>query len=85
MPKRFKNRKAEEFKKFLEANGYKFVSRHGDDVIYARDDCTYTVKLPDRNESLKNGTADYIKRMIGLCGIDRKDILKWWKDHGFGD
>ena len=85
MPKFFKARRAEEIKKFLEANGYKLVNHNGDDEIWIKDGCNYTVKIPSRNETIPNGTMSYIKKMIRHCGISNKEMLKWWKENGFGD
>lgn len=85
MPKFFRARKAEEIKKFLEAHGFRVVNHNGDDEIWAKDTCTYTVKVPSRNEIMKIGTMTYIKKMISYCGISNKEMLKWWKDNGYGD
>ena len=85
MPKYFKARKAEEVKKFLEAKGYKMVNYDGDDEIWALPNCQYTVKVPSRNEEIPNGTMDYMRKMICLCGFKRKDILDWWKENGYNE
>lgn len=86
MPKFFGKRGDEEIKKFLEAHDYKMVSRDGDDQIWARDDCGYTVKVPDRRENnMARGTLDNIKKMLSYAGFDRKYVIKWWKDNGFGE
>jgi len=85
MPKFFKTRKAEEVKKFLEAHGFKITNHNGDDEIWSKDDCQYTVKVPCRNEEIPRGTMDHMRKMIGMCGYDRKCILEWWKKNGYGD
>lgn len=85
MSRFFRNRKSNEIRAYLEAHGYKLVSRNGDDDIYAKDGYGYTVKIPNRNEVIPNGTMDSIKRMIVLNGTTRKNILNWWKENGFGD
>ena len=85
MPKFFKARKAEEVKKFLEAHGFRMINHNGDDEIWAKEGQQYTVKVPSRNEVLPQGTMDHMRKMIGKCGYERKYILKWWKDNGYGD
>jgi len=85
MPKFFRNRTSKEVGKFLDAHGYKLVGHNGDDDIFARDDCVYTVKIPNRNEVIPMGTMDSIKKMIMKAGFSRNDILNWWKDNGYGD
>ena len=85
MPRFFRNRKAEEVKKFLEAHGYRAVHMRGDDEIWAKGGCQFTVKLPSRNETMPDGTMDYVKRMMNMCGHSRKEILAWWKKNGFGE
>jgi len=85
MPKFFAKRKAEEVKKFLENHDYKLINYNGDDEIWARDDCQYTIKVPSRNEEIPRGTLDQIKKMLNLCGFDRIRVIKWWKDNGYGE
>ena len=85
MSKRFRNRRADEVKAFLEASDFKWINNNGDDAIYALNNNLYTVKVPIRNEFIPNGTMDYIKKMIEKNGISRKDILEWWKNNGYGD
>jgi len=86
MSKYFRNRKAEEIRAFLEANGYKKINTNGDDDIYAKDKCQYTVKIPSRNsEIIPKGTMSQIKKMIRWCGIDDKQILNWWKGNDYGE
>ena len=83
MPKYFNARKAEEIKKFLEVKGFKLVNHNGDDEIWATSTCNYTVKLPSRNETMQDGTMSHIKKCLRYCGIDPKEMLKWWKDNGY--
>lgn len=85
MPKFFAKRCAEEVKKFLEAHDFRLVNHDGDDEIWAKKGYQYTVKVPSRNEEIPRGTLDYIKKMIGLCGYDRKYVLRWWKENGYGE
>ena len=88
MAKRFRNRIARDIQAFLEANGFCLVSRDGDDRIYEREGYSFTVKTPDRkNETIPNGTMDYILRAIGKCGISnsKNSVLNWWKKNGYGD
>lgn len=88
MAKRFRNRTAREIQVYLEAKGFYMVNRNGDDRIYAKDGYNFTVKTPDRkNETIPNGTMDYILRAIGKCGISKSknDVLRWWKENGYGD
>lgn len=86
MPKFFRNRRAKEVRAFLVAHRYRNVGTNGDDDVYARDDCQYTVKIPCRDgEVIPLGTMDYIKGMIMRCGIRRNEILEWWRDNGYGD
>lgn len=85
MPKFFRARKAEIVKKFLETRGYKLVGNNGDDEIWAKEGCQYTIKLPNRNEEIPDGTMSYIKKMMRYCGIDPKECLKWWKENGYGE
>lgn len=85
MPKFFRGRTSREVGKFLNAHDYKLVGRKGDDDIFARDDCNFTVKISNRNEIIPMGTMDYIKKMIIKAGFSRDYILKWWKDNGYGD
>lgn len=82
----FAKRSDKEIKAFLEAHGYKQLAANGDDQIWARDDCAYTVKVSDRSEDrIPRGTLDQIKKMLGMAGFDRKYVLKWWKDNGYGE
>ncbi len=85
MPKFFRNRCAEEVKALLEAWGYEWKASDGDDAIYSKTGYTITVKVPIRNEDIRNGTMDYIKKCLCRNGANRKDILKWWKDNGYGE
>lgn len=86
MPKFFGKRGDEEIKKFIEAHGYEIVGRNGDDQIWAKSDCVYTVKVPDRRENnMARGTLDQIKKMLGKCGFSRAYVIKWWKDNGYGE
>ena len=75
MAKRFNNRKAKEYRMFLEAYGFFCVNTHGDDDIYERDGYDYTVKIPNRNsEIVPIGTAMQVVKCIENCGIGRKEI-----------
>jgi predicted RNA binding protein YcfA (HicA-like mRNA interferase family) len=85
MSKFFRNRKSIEVRKFLEANGYKLVNANGDDDIYAHPNCNYTVKIPQRNETIPTGTMDHMRKMIMKNGFSKKDILNWWKNNGYGE
>ncbi len=71
---------------FLEAHDFYIKSKHGDDVVYWRKGHKMTVKISDKDgDSIPNGTMSYIKKCIRQCGISNKQILRWWKDNGFGD
>ena len=84
MPKRFRCRRAKEYRAFLEAHGFSLANHHGDDDIYERHGYSYTVKIPNKNsEEVPSGTASFIVKCIEKCGIGRRDILAWWKENGF--
>jgi len=86
MAKYFRGRKSFEIRAFLEAHGFILQATHGDDDVYRRPGYQYTVKIPNRNnEDIPIGTMDYVKRCIRNCGIAPKDILRWWKENGYGD
>ena len=86
MGKFFRARRAGEFRVVLEYFGFYLQATHGDDSIYARQGYGYTVKIPSRDsEEVPMGTADSIKKCIRNCGVDPKDVLKWWKENGYGD
>lgn len=85
MPRFFRGRTSKEVRKFLEENGFVQMNNNGDDAIYAHPDSNYPVKIPDRNEVIPVGTMDSIKKIIIKAGFSRKDILKWWKDNGYGE
>jgi len=85
MAKFFHNRCAEEVKKLLEAWGYRWTASNGDDAIYTKEGCSYTIKVPVRNETIPNGTMDYIKKCLVRNGATRKEILTWWKENGYGE
>jgi len=89
MPRYFKDRKAREVRLFLEAHDFYIppTNRTGDDDVYARNDnCGMTVKIPHRdNESIPQGTMDYICKCIKAHGFSKKDILIWWKENGLKD
>ena len=85
MAKFFRARRAREIRAFLEAHNFLLLNTHGDDDIYERPGFTYTVKIPNRdNDEIPDGTMSHIKKCIKMCGIDNKDILKWWEENGYG-
>lgn len=82
MAKRFMNRRAKDFRAFLEAHGFYLANTNGDDDIYVREGYGYTVKIPNKNsEIVKNGTAMSIAKCITHCGFSKKDILDWWESN----
>ena len=81
----FAKRNDREVRAFLEAHGYKRGGYNGDDEIWAVEGCGYTVKIPQRHEDIPRGTLDQIKKMLGLCGFDRKSVIKWWKENDYGE
>jgi len=85
MPKFFRTRKAELVKKFLETKNFRLVNHNGDDEIWARDGWNYTIKLPSRNEEIPDGTMSSVRKCMKHCGVDPKEMLKWWKENGFGE
>ncbi len=85
MPKFFRARKAGLIKKFLETKNFRVVGTNGDDEIWAREGWNYTIKLPNRNEEIPDGTMSFIKKCMRNCGVDPKEMLQWWKENGFGD
>ncbi|MEK7552275.1 MAG: hypothetical protein AAB534_02550 [Patescibacteria group bacterium] len=85
MPKFFRARKAEIIKKFLETKDFYLANTNGDDEIWARRGFNYTLKLPNRNEEIPDGTMSSIKKCMRHCGVDPKEMLEWWKKEGYGD
>jgi len=85
MPRYFKNRRQKEVVDFLIAHGYSIVGSNGDDDIWAEEACSFSVKVPNRNEVIPTGTMLYMVKMICKSGLSKKDILKWWKDNRYGD
>lgn len=88
MPKRFNNRRAREIRAFLETHDFFKASTRGGDVVYARKEYGFTVKIPAKdNKVIPIGTMLYILKFIGKCGIKnaKKTVLKWWKENGYGD
>ncbi len=86
MSKFFRARRAREIRAFLIGNGFILESHHGDDDVYSRKGYGYTVKIPNRDsEVIPDGTMSSIKKCIRNCGFYDKDILRWWKDNGYGE
>ena len=85
MPKYFRARKSNEVKDFLLANGFVLASRVGDDDVYEKIGYSYTVKIPNRNEVIPDGTMSAVRKYIEKCGINRKEVLRWWKENGYGE
>lgn len=86
MARFFRARTAREIRAFLIANGFVRVVTHGDDDIYSRAGFQYTVKIPNRDrEVIPDGTMSHIKKCIRKCGFVDRDILRWWKENGYGD
>lgn len=86
MSRRFRARRAKEIRAFLEAKGFYLANTHGDDDVYVINSSNYTVKIPSRDhKEIPRGTMDYILKMIGKCGFDKKEVLKWLIDNGYGD
>ena len=86
MPRYFRARTSKEIRAFLNANGFVFKVHHGDDDVYEKQGCQYTVKIPSRGkEEIPIGTMDSIRKCIRRCGYKDKDILEFWKANGYGD
>lgn len=82
----FRARKAREVRAFLEANDFSLAATHGDDSIYERQGYAYTVKIPSKDSDvIYDGTMSQIRKCIRQCGFRDADILKWWKNNGFGE
>lgn len=86
MARFFRNRRANEWRAVLEAFGYKWTNNNGDDQVWTHPKSGIAVLVPSRNEEMLLPTSDSMARKVHLClGIQKKEILKWWKDNGFGD
>ena len=86
MPKYFQARTAREIRAFLSDCQFNLASHCGDDDVYSRKGYKYTVKIPSRDsEVIPIGTMSQIRKCIRNCGIQDKEILKWWKENGFSD
>ena len=86
MSKYFRNRKASEWRTVLIAFGYKHINSNGDDQVWAKEGCNQVVLVPGRDsEVIILQTAMDMSRKVGKCGISKKDVLKWWKENGYGE
>ena len=86
MARFFRNRTANEWRAVLEAFGYRWTNNKGDDQIWTHKNSVFAVLVPSRNETLLLPTSESMARKIRLgIGVQKKDILKWWKENGYGD
>jgi len=86
MARFFKNRTANEWRALLGGLGYHWTGNNGDDQVWVRDGSGFAVLVPTRNEDIILPTSMDMARKVSLgCGISKKDILKWWKENGFGE
>ncbi len=86
MAKYFRNRKSFEWKAVLTFFGFKRIHTRGDDQVWAKEECSQVVLVPDRDsEIIIIPTAMDMVRKIGRCGISKKDILSWWKENQYGE
>ena len=86
MARFFKNRTANEWRALLAAHGYKWIHNNGDDQVWKLVGNGIVILVPDRNEGMILPTSMDMARKMGLgAGTSKKDILKWWKENGFGE
>lgn len=72
----FRNIESNQIRKFIEKKGYELVNKKGDDEIWMKPGCVFTVKIPSRNEVIKVGTMGNIRRMINLAGIRTDELVE---------
>jgi hypothetical protein len=62
------------------------MHNNGDDQVWKREGSGIVILVPDRNEGMILPTSmDMARKMTLGAGISKKDILKWWKENGFGE
>ena len=85
MAKYFRNRTANEWRKVLDAKGFKWINNSGDDEVWSKEGFYIFILVPSRNETIPMGTSDSMARKAVRCGLPKKEILQWWKENGFGE
>lgn len=86
MARFFRNRTANEWRAVLVAFGHKWKNNKGDDQAWTHENSTIAVLVPSRNETLLLPTSASMARKVCLwIGVQKKEILKWWKENGYGE